>query len=288
MPAASIIIPVFNRQALCERALRSAIAQDVADTEIIVVDDYSQPPFTLPPDLSGGAIRVIRHDRNRGAAAARNTGIEAAQGEWLAFLDSDDTWLPDTLAPRLSMARQGQAASVSGLMAFVAGFVLENKTSGRHDTRIPRGSDNPLDFASGCWFSPGSTLLLRREAFSTVGPYDTGLSRLEDLDWFLRFALAGGRLDRWPHVAAMIELGGKPRRDALEQSARHLLAKYAEPGATHRLASAFVRRLKAYLDIERASIAAADNAWPLMLFYLARSFMRVPRLTLHLERFWDQ
>lgn len=284
---ATIIIPVFNRQALCERALHSVVAQNVANTEVIVIDDYSQLAFTLPPSLSGHGIRVIRHEKNQGAAAARNTGIEAAQGEWLLFLDSDDYWLTDTLAPRLTMAQQKYAASRSGLTAFVAGFVLENKSIGRHDTRLPRASDNPLDFASGCWFSPGSTLLLRRDVFAKVGPYDTALARLEDLDWFLRFALAGGRLERWPHVAAMIELGGKPRRDTLEQAAYRLLTKYAAPGSPNRLAAPFIRRLKAYLDVERASIAAANRAWLLTLFYFARSWLRVPRMTLHLKRFWD-
>jgi len=284
---ATIIIPVFNRQALCERALHSVVAQDVGNAEIIVVDDCSQPAFELPAGLSGHGIRVVRHEKNLGAAAARNTGIEAAQGEWLLFLDSDDYWLADTLAPRLKMAQQTYATSRSGLTAYVAGFVLENKSIGRHDTRMPRASDDPLDFASGCWFSPGSTLLLRREAFAKVGPYDTELARLEDLDWFLRLALAGGRLERWSHVAAIIELGGKPRRDTLEQAAQRLLAKYAASGSPNRLAAPFVRRLKAYLDVERASIAAANHAWISVLFYFARSWLRVPRTTLHLKRFWD-
>lgn len=130
-------------------------------------------------------------------------------------------------------------------------------------------------------------MLIHRQAFATTGPYDAGLSRLEDLDWFLRFALAGGRLERWPHVAAMIELGGKPRRDTLEQAAHRLLTKYAAPGSPTRLAALFIRRLKAYLDVERASIAAANRAWLLTLFYFARSWLRVPRMTLHLERFWS-
>ncbi|WP_137045747.1 glycosyltransferase family 2 protein [Pseudolabrys sp. FHR47] len=284
---ATIIIPVFNRQALCERALHSVVVQNVANTEIIVVDDCSQPAFTLPSSLSGHGIRVIRHEKNHGAAAARNTGIEAAQGEWLLFLDSDDYWLTDTLAPRLTMAQQNYATNRSALTAFVAGFVLENKSIGRHDTRIPRASDDPLDFASGCWFSPGSTLLLRREVFAKIGPYDTALARLEDLDWFLRFALAGGRLERWPNVAAIIELGGKPRRDTLEQAAHRLLTKYATTGSPNRLTAPFIRRLKAYLDVERASIAAANRDWLATAFYFVRSWLRVPRTTLHLKRFWD-
>lgn len=283
----SIIIPVFNRQALCERAIRSAVAQNVPQTEIIVVDDFSQPPFALPSDLAGQAIHVIRHDRNLGAAAARNTGIAAARGDWLLFLDSDDHWLPATLQPRLAQAKQIQAAAADDLVAFVAGFTLVDSADSRHETRIPRGSNDPLHFASGCWFSPGSTLLVRKDVFAAVGLYDASLPRLEDLDWFLRLALAGGRLERWPHAAAVIELGGKPSLIALEQAGRRLMEKYGTAGGPLNLAPAHMRRLKAYLDIERASIHAAHGRWGKTAYFIARSQFRAPRTTLQLERFWD-
>src|SRR5262245_16329081 len=79
----SVVIPVHNRQILCERALRSALAQCVSRLETIIVDDGSRPPFQLPADLAGTPnIRIIRHDRNRGPAAARNTGVDTARGEW--------------------------------------------------------------------------------------------------------------------------------------------------------------------------------------------------------------
>lgn len=287
MPNLSIIIPIFNRQELADRALRSVVAQNIVDAEVILVDDCSEPAFTLSAALAAPNIRVVRHAVNRGAAAARNTGIEVARSEWLAFLDSDDTWMPGTLIPRLNLAQEAYNAEPSALVAHVAGFVLKNDSVGRRETRIPRASGNPLDFASGCWFSPGSTLILHRQAFTAVGPYDTELGRLEDLDWFLRFALAGGRLERWPQVAALIELGGKPRLLALEQAATHLMKKYGQPGSPQRLSKALIWRLAAYLDIERASIHASNRKWWKTLFYLTRSFMRVPRRTLHLERFWD-
>ena len=89
----SVVLPVFNRQELAERALRSALVQDVADMEVVVVDDGSEPPFCLPVDLaSHPKIRVIRQDKNLGESGARNAGVDAARGEWIAFLDSDDYW----------------------------------------------------------------------------------------------------------------------------------------------------------------------------------------------------
>src|SRR5713101_4159733 len=91
----SVVIPTYDRQALCERALRSVRAQDVDGMEIIVVDDCSPSPFTLPAEMAADPrIRVVRHDVNRGAGQARDTGIAASRGAWIAFLDSDDYWLP--------------------------------------------------------------------------------------------------------------------------------------------------------------------------------------------------
>src|SRR5262245_42460362 len=100
MRPVSVIIPVYNRQALGERALRSALAQGVLGMEIIIVDDGSQPAFVLPADLSTlPQIRLLRHETNRGESGARNSAIAAASGEWIAHLDSDDYWLAGSLAP---------------------------------------------------------------------------------------------------------------------------------------------------------------------------------------------
>jgi cellulose synthase/poly-beta-1,6-N-acetylglucosamine synthase-like glycosyltransferase len=283
----SVIIPVHDRQTLCERALRSVLAQHVADMETIIVDDGSQSPFRLPADIAETpGIRVIRHDRNRGPAAARNTGVDAARGEWIAFLDSDDYWLAGTLKPRLELAESDRRTMPERMMLYAAGFVIDNTRTGRRDALIPIESDQPIHFASGCWFAPGSTILFRRETFQQIGPYDPTLRRLEDLDWFLRFALAGGWLKVWDDLAAVVEVGSKPRLAALDDSAAGLQAKYARPASAHCLPPGLRRRLDAYLDVERASILAAQRQWLGMLSHLTRSFLRAPRLTLHLERFW--
>src|SRR5262249_55465295 len=131
---------VYDRQGLGERALRSARDQDVAGMEIVVVDDGSNPPFGLPADLvSDPQVRLVRHETNRGAGCARDTGAAAARGDWIAFLDSDDYWLPGTLAPRLELAERGFAATGDPMVAYAAGFVLDRKLNRQHGqgTRIP-------------------------------------------------------------------------------------------------------------------------------------------------------
>jgi len=283
----SVVIPVYNRQASAERALRSALAQQVPGMEIVVVDDGSQPAYELPRDLrSRGDIRLIRHDDNRGQSAARNIGVSTAAAEWIAFLDSDDYWLPGSLQPRLDFALREFNESRDLLVAYAAGFIIDNKRTGKRDARIPQESADPVDFASGCWFSPGSTGLLRKELFTLVGPLDTGLWRLEDLDWFLRLARIGGRLRVWNEIVVIVETGPKPNIAMLERAANRLLEKYVAQGSPQRLPIRVARRLQAFLNLERASIFAAQRQWTRCAFYLALSVCQQPRTSLHLERFW--
>jgi GT2 family glycosyltransferase len=285
----SIIIPVFNRQQLGERALRSVICQDVHDMEIIVLDDASCPPFVLPQDLrSHPSIRLIRAEQNGGESAARNAAVAAARSNWIAFLDSDDFWLPGTLKPRLEAAQARFDKDPNPLTVQVAGFIVNNIRLGRQERRIPRPPAGLDWFASGCWFCAGSTSLLRREAFDSVGPCDTALHRLQDMDWYLRFALAGGRIEVWPGTVAVIETGSKAGLAVLENAITHMRGKYGPPGSPHHLPRPLFRKMMAYFDVERASLFAARGDLVRAGLCLGRSFLRQPRTQMHLERFWQR
>ena len=100
VPLVSVIIPTYNRADLVRQALASVKAQTYRDFEIVVVDDGGTDG-TCEALSAWREIRVLRHAHRRGVSAARNTGIDAARGEWLAFLDSDDLWLPDKLARQI-------------------------------------------------------------------------------------------------------------------------------------------------------------------------------------------
>ena len=97
-PVVSVIIPTYNRAHLIGRAIRSVLDQTYQDWELIVVDDASTDDIPgIVKGFTDGRVKYIRHDENKGAAAARNTGIQAARGAYIAFLDSDDEWLPEKL-----------------------------------------------------------------------------------------------------------------------------------------------------------------------------------------------
>ena len=94
-PRATVVIPTRDRPQLLRRALATALRQVDVIAEIIIVDDGGSVPSALP--VTGGSLRVLRKDRSEGVSAARNHGIEAARGEWVAFLDDDYHWAPTKL-----------------------------------------------------------------------------------------------------------------------------------------------------------------------------------------------
>jgi glycosyltransferase involved in cell wall biosynthesis len=106
-PLVSVIIPAFNRERVIGKAIKSVLAQTFQDFEIIVIDDGScdeTAKKAIKLACSEPRVRIFRSETNQGAQAARNAGARAAQGKWLAFLDSDDEWLPRSLEMRLGIA----------------------------------------------------------------------------------------------------------------------------------------------------------------------------------------
>ena len=108
-PLVSVVIPTYNRSAFVTKAIDSVLNQVFGDYELIVVDDGSTDDTKGQLDKYQGKIRYIYQD-NHGVSAARNTGITASRGEWLAFLDSDDEWRPNYLAKQI-----GQTTKYAGL-----------------------------------------------------------------------------------------------------------------------------------------------------------------------------
>src|SRR5689334_12185159 len=117
-PDVSVVIPVLDGEDVINRALDSVFAQTYSNFEIIVVDDGStDQTVSLVSKKVCDQLRLIEHSENRGAAAARNTGIAAANGRWIAFLDCDDAWTEDKLARQIAALKIAGA----GVMACATG-----------------------------------------------------------------------------------------------------------------------------------------------------------------------
>jgi len=186
-PLISVVIPSYNRAALIEKSIASIEQQSFRDFEIIVVDDGSSDDTEqVVTGLKNPHLTYIRHPQNRGANAARNTGIQAARGEFIAFQDSDDTWHPDKLE------KQQQAlAAHSADICFCAFTRLHNGT----ESQVPKPG---YHIQPGCHklhttllrgnFISCQTLLVKRQLLLSVGLFDEDLPRLQDWEICLRLA----------------------------------------------------------------------------------------------------
>ncbi len=282
----SAVIPVFNRQQLGMRAVRSALAQKLPLIEVIAVDDGSAEPFTPDHDVAGDTrLRVIRLAQNAGAGAARNAGVTIARGDWIAFLDSDDVWEPGKLARQAAFVAADPLRVSNPLALYATGFRQINMRTGHTQDRIPISTSEARDLASGCWYSPGSTALMAKSTFETIGALDTSLRRLEDLDWAIRLGMAGGRLAVAPFVGATVQVGTRPSFKALQVTCEQLCAKWSHHSDIG-LLPGMERRLFAFLDVERAAACHHENRNVMAAFYFARSLLKAPRTTLQLKRWW--
>jgi glycosyltransferase involved in cell wall biosynthesis len=210
----SVIIPVFNGERTIRRAVDSVVAQTLLDLEIIIIDDGSTDHTNeFITQFVSDRLRVIRHPQNRGSAAARNTGITAAQGRWIAFLDSDDTWMPDKLTRQVALLEQvGPSAA-----ACSTGYYLHK--AGRDLTislNLPPEQFH-REVLFGCMISPGTTLIVDRRVFDEIGMFDESFRRLEDWDWLLRFSERHSMVFI-PEPLADIYLAARSGEQAVSQS----------------------------------------------------------------------
>lgn len=185
-PEVSVIIPVYNRAHTVACAIDSVLSQTYQNYEVLLVDDGSKDDSRkVILSYSDPRIKLFEHAENRGAAAARNTGIRQAQGKYIAFLDSDDEWLPAKLDEQiacLNSAPENVGGCITGKF---------NIESGQTTQHIPQKRNSWREtLLYVCDLGPGSTLMIARKVFGVVGFLDETLKRYEDWDWLVRFTRA--------------------------------------------------------------------------------------------------
>ncbi|MGH8528227.1 MAG: glycosyltransferase family 2 protein [Nevskiales bacterium] len=182
----SVILPTYNRRSLLPRAIQSVLAQTHRELELIIVDDGSTDGTDeLVQRYAAGdrRLRYLAMPKRGGPAAARNTGIRAAQGSWIAFQDSDDEWRPSKLEKQLRAVN----SSDTGLVC--CGYQLSHFDEPLRDLR-PNDSMRtaprmPLEVLYGLPFI-APTWLVRREVFAQLGGFDETLPNLEDWEFTFR------------------------------------------------------------------------------------------------------
>ena len=262
MPEISVIIPTYNRAGMLGDAVGSVLGQTFRDYELIVVDDGSSDD--IPRLLAAWAddITVLR-TRRQGVAAARNYGVSNSAGRYLAFLDSDDLWLPEKLECQLSAHRNHPEMRISHTDEI---WVRKGRRVNPKDKHAKRGGWIFRYSLPMCRISP-SSVIIERSLFEEVGGFDRRFCVCEDYELWLRITAAnqvlyvdrkltikrGGHpdqlsaaawgLDRF-RVKALLKLlnlgilSDDQRRDVcaeLERKASILANGYAARGKTHRM-----------------------------------------------------
>ncbi len=195
----SVIIPAYNAARTLPATVQSVLAQGVDDCEIIIVDDESQDETVLvATQLAAEARWPIRvyQQANRGQGAARNRGAAEATGEWLAFLDADDIWLPGSLLARLTGAQINDAQLVYGLVEKMndAGESLGSLPVRHYLAGAQEGGTLARRIFLGNIIGT-SGVMVRRELFAASGgfPETQELRGTEDFDLWMRLTLGGCR-----------------------------------------------------------------------------------------------
>lgn len=177
-PLVSVVIPTHNRAQLLARAIHSVLAQSYSNLEIVVVDDASgdNTPETVE-SFGDSRIRYLRHQTNKGGSAARNTGIGASTGEFIAFLDDDDEWVPEKTERQLQLLARFDAVLCSSDAV--------NASSHKHAAkkRVVLDDLRVSPFAVG-----GTGVLMAHAHVLKKVMFDESLPRNQDWDLFIRIA----------------------------------------------------------------------------------------------------
>lgn len=211
-PLVSVVMPAYNSEATIGAALRSALSQEGANIEVVVVDDGSADLTARQARQFGERVRVIEQS-NAGPQVARNRGIQEAKGEYIAFLDADDIWLPGKVSAQLKVLQ-----SDPGVVAtFTRWHVWEPDESGAYSTPediVNRCVDDCIDPAMSGWLYTTllfdcvmltTTVMLRARTLAEIGTFDATLRVGEDYDLWLRLSQAG-RIVKLASVGALYRI----------------------------------------------------------------------------------
>lgn len=187
IPVVSVIIPTYNRAHSLGKSIKSILTQSYQDFEVIVVDDRSTDNTEqIIKNFNDPRIKYIQHQHNSGAAVARNTGLENSSGRYIAFLDSDDEWLPQKLTKQVELLQQSRPE----VGVVYTGMEIVNEFDRVKRIKVPthRGSlHNTLLFANVV--GTPSTVMVKREYLEQVKGFDPDILQFAaDADLWVRLS----------------------------------------------------------------------------------------------------
>lgn len=280
IPLISVVIPTFNRAHCVGNAIESVFAQTFKDFEIIVIDDGSSDGTIEVLKKFGDKISVFRQ-KNRGVAAARNAGIRAARGKWIAFLDSDDRWYPGKLEWQMVALEK-----YSGKVSYTRAIADDGRLFRDIEFISARLYEPDIYFVDNATdavcFSPRhpmiQTMIVAKELLDKAGLFDESFHAAEDIELIFRLSFLSGFIyidrplttvcENSAHsLTYTVKLDSMARRN---QSCLRVMAEmYWRMADISPQKSSFMRKQFGYFISRRAEIACAAGQ-----FSLARTLAR--------------
>ena len=190
-PPVSVIIPAYNAERVVGRAIQSVLEQDWPPREIIVVDDGSTDATRAVVAKYPPPVKYL-HQANAGAGAARNLGVAMATGDWIAFLDADDYWLPEKLRKQLLLlSANPQLVWIAGAFSICSHGILLRHSRHPQTDRLLQESvvTDAIEALAAKWQIWTGTVMVRKDVLARVGNFDLKLKRAEDIDLWVRIAV---------------------------------------------------------------------------------------------------
>ncbi|WP_231189734.1 glycosyltransferase family 2 protein [Haladaptatus sp. DYF46] len=238
-PTVSVIVPTYNRADAIPRTIESVLSQTLEELELIIVDDASQDDTAdVVASYDDDRVQFVQHETNRGASAARNTGIERAEGEYIAFLDSDDVWLPTKLEKQVltlelrsdewvaayckaeTVHPDGQNPLVKAVTQLIS---RRNKTEGAEGGKELIGPTLSDDLHT----SAGSTLIVRSDIVREIDGFDESFTRFQDPEFLIR-VLKHGKLACVNETLLLRYETGSPPADSVAKADEHFRRTFSE------------------------------------------------------------
>ncbi len=282
----SAIIPTYNRAGYLREALDSVFAQSLPPWEVIVVDDGSTDDTFEVVQEYGSRVRYVRHDRNQGIAVARNTGLGAAQGDLIAWLDSDDLWEPGFLATVIDIL--GKATSPDGVYTGIT-LVDTSNVRLRSSVRTERPEELHDALIRGNFLATPS-VVARKACYTRAGLFDQQLRVSEDYDMWLRLA-RGCRLEgiSLPLVRIRVHKGNTlSNADAFCEARLMILRKHFaasegnDPDRLRRSGLAYGYGLRSIATMYVAN-GQAEKGWQ----FLTKAAARHPQILEQLDTYYE-
>ena len=272
VPPVSVVIPSFNRLNMTIRAVESVLAQTLSDFEVIVIDDGSESNQVYPSRMiEDERVRLVRHSANLGVSAARNTGVKESRFPLIAFLDSDDHWLPEKLASQIAIYVEHR--SKENLLVYSSYYLEKDQMRIIHPLSSRKANQALSDFLFLDGGNIHTSTWLTSRALLEQFPFDVQFVQCEDYDVLLRLEAAGVEFIYCDTPATISN--GDLREDRLSTTLHSdSYSKFLNRNR-HRLTT------MSYVLLESIVLNAADQAsFGKRLQNHFRRFLTTPRLSL--------